>query len=102
KYAASSKIIYRKDVTLPFAVGLLNYRKLLGKPNNIGFLERPYYLYRTHNLTQRISLKNICEKEMLRRTINLYPEIFKIHYPEKSEGEIIHSILSNKKKQSPW
>ena len=76
-----------------FAVGLLNQRILCGKKNEVVYLKQPHYLYRIHDLTKRISKKYICEKEMIERTLNLYPEIFEIHFPDKSSDEIINFLL---------
>lgn len=113
RYRVPIGIIYRKNDVLyenpyddsiikwqdwSFVVGLLNHRILSGRKNNVKFLGVPYYLYRMHNLSSRISLRNVCERSMLSKTLELYPEIFKIYYPYKSADEIIGFLIANAQK----
>ena len=108
KHRVAIGLVYRKsDVTREspysksiekwqdwsFVIGLMNHRKLLNKENNIFYFEEPYYLYRIHDSPDRISTKKICEKEMIKRTLDLYPEIFKTNFPNKSHNEIINFLL---------
>ena len=81
-----------------FTVGLLNYRKMLGKQNIIVLLDLPYYSYRIHCLTQRISSSLVCERGVLNAAIKLYPEIFKAYYEHCSEKEIVDFLLINSQK----
>ena len=110
KHRISIGLVYRKEdvITIEpynrsvvkwqdwsFAVGLLNNRILHGKLNDVAYLKDPYYLYRIHDGSERISTKEICEKEMMDRTLNLYPEIFKVHFPHVPNNEIIDYLLIN-------
>ena len=85
--------IIEKWTDWAFAIGFLNNRIAKGKANKISFLRHPYYLYRQHNLTDRISTRKACEKKMLQQTLALYPKIFKIHFKEENDIDIINSLL---------
>ena len=111
KHHVQTSIVYRKEDGLSaglyneaiekwqdwsFAVGLLNARLVLGKKNRIEYLNEPYYLYRIHNKTEKISHKKVDEKEMIQRTISSCPHIFKKYYPNSSDLDIVNAVFSNK------
>lgn len=79
-----------------FAVGLLNARLKEGKENKIGYLHKPYYLYRVHQRTERISVSDVSEKDMTSATVELYPDIFRKYYPADSLPDIATKVLSCK------
>lgn len=79
-----------------FAVGILNTRFLSGKENEIVFFNSPYYLYRIHKKTKRISSLEINEKEIIKKTVLRYPDIFKNYYKGKSNEEIIETVFLKK------
>lgn len=79
-----------------FAVGLLNARMKSGKANEIGFLGQPYYLYRVHQSTQRISNIEISEREMVRRTVFRHPEIFRKKYAPLDDEQIVDKVTESK------
>lgn len=107
KHHASNSIVYRKQDAIAaklynqsilkwqdwsFAVAILNYRFKVRKKNNIFFLNKPYYLYRIHQNTQRISSSDINELEMIYITVCLYSEIFKNKYPFINNKEIAQKV----------
>jgi len=111
KHHVQTSIVYRKQDAFEaglydknikkwqdwsFAVGILNTRFLSGKKNRIAFLDTPYYLYRIHDQTNRISAANISEKEMIKKTILRHPEIFKNYYKGIPDNEIVATILLKK------
>lgn len=111
KHHVPTAIIYRKEDALnaglydesilkwqdwSFAVGILNSRYLSKKKNTIKFLQFPYLLYRIHSQINRVSLRDVCEKEMVRRTFLRYPEIFRNYYGNTSDLDIIDIVLSKK------
>lgn len=111
KYHTSNCIIYRKEdiqVDNPystnilkwqdwsFAIKLLNRRKKQGLENQIEFFDKPYYLYRIHETTDRISLTKIDEYEMVRLTVQENMDIFKCFYSDNSIDEISRQVLNNK------
>ena len=111
KHHAPNSIVYRKEDAIgaglrdeniikwtdwSFAVGILNYRFLSGKKNKIEFLKEPYYLYRIHTQTQRVSAKVVSELDMIQKTFSLYPEIFRKYYPNVSDKFIPEMVLANK------
>lgn len=111
KHHAQTSIVYRKQDALEaglydenirkwqdwsFAVGILNARFLSGKKNNISFLNAPYYLYRIHGKTDRISALEVSEKEMIKRTILRNPNIFRNYYKNMSDEDIAQSVLIKK------
>jgi hypothetical protein len=111
KYHASNCIVYRKEDAFEsglydesitkwqdwsFAVGILNARKKKFKKNIIKFLNLPYYLYRIHQKTARISSKQVSELEMINNTFIRHPEIFRLYYQNLSDDEIIHAVYKNK------
>lgn len=79
-----------------FAVSLLNSRFLRGKKNKIKFLKEPYYLYRIHNKTDRISTQKVDEKEMISKTVLRHPDIFRNYYSLASNKDIINAVFKNK------
>lgn len=79
-----------------FAVGLLNTRLKEGKENKIGYLHKPYYLYRVHQRTERISVSDVSEHDMTLATVGLYPDLFKKYYPADSLPDIAKKVLSYK------
>lgn len=79
-----------------FAVGLLNARLKSGKSNEIGFLGQPYYLYRVHQNTQRISNIEVNEKEMVRLTVIRHPEIFRKKYASLNDEQIVDKVIESK------
>lgn len=111
KHHVQTGIVYRKKDALEaglydenikkwqdwsFGVGILNARFLAGKKNEIAFLNRPYYLYRTHTQVDRISGTNISEIEMITKTIQKHPEIFRNYYKEVSDEDLPSVVLSKK------
>lgn len=111
KHHVQTSIVYRREDALraglyneeiekwqdwSFAVGLLDGRFVAGKENKIGYLKEPYYLYRIHSQTEKISHKKIDEKEMIYKTILRHPDIFKKYYPNRSYSDITASVFSNK------
>lgn len=79
-----------------FTVGILNTRFLSGQENIIAFFDEPYYLYRIHKQTNRISSKKVNEKEMIKKTVLRHPDIFKNYYKGKSNEEIIETVFLKK------
>ena len=79
-----------------FAIGLLNARKMKGLFNNIEFINKPFYLYRIHQRTQRVSQRPINETEMIEKTILRNPSIFTDHFPSLGIQEIVNKVYSNK------
>lgn len=77
-----------------FAIGLLNKRYLQGKKNEIYFIEEPYYLYRMHSNTNRVSNNKVSEKSMILLTINENPEIFKKYYKNINNEQIAEEIFN--------
>lgn len=111
KHHVQTSIVYRKEDAVlagmynesirkwqdwSFGIALLNGRYKEGKENKISFLDQPYYLYRIHNSSSRISTTEINEEQMIRLTIKSYPEIFKKYYLTMSEEEITREVLNNK------
>lgn len=76
-----------------FAVALMNNRFLNGLKNEIVFLSEPYYLYRIHDQTERISARNICEKEMVRRTIIRNISIFQHEFGKRNNLSELLNIV---------
>lgn len=111
KHHVSTWIVYRKEDALgcglynpeikkwqdwSFAVGLINYRYCQGKKNIISFLSEPYYRYRIHNKTNRISGIEVDENEMVQLTVLKHPEIFRKHYQGFSDIEIAAIVAAKK------
>ncbi len=111
KHHVSTWIIYRKEDAIKaglydediqkwqdwtFAVALLNARHIEGKPNNIAYLKTPYYLYRDHQETDRISKRPIDEQKMIAVTVRKYPQIFKAQYPDLEPEQIAYLINFSK------
>lgn len=111
KHHVQTSIVYRKQDALEaglydenikkwqdwsFAIGILNTRFLSGKKNNIAFLAAPYYLYRIHGQTSRISAAEVSEKEMIEKTIFRHPEIFRDYYKNMSDEDIAQIVLIKK------
>lgn len=111
KHHTQNSIIYRKEDAFQaglynesilkwqdwsFAVSLLNARFKQNKENNIHFFEAPYYLYRIHSGSSRISSRNISEKEMTRLTIEQNIEIFTSSFPSMTLEEITDHVVSSK------
>lgn len=78
------------------AIWLFNARFLRWKKNNVWFLKYPYFLYRAHDSPNRISISNIDEKEMIRKTISLYPDIFCNYYKNLTKEEIVDVVYNSK------
>ncbi len=111
KHHVQTSIVYRKEEALQaglydtqiqkwqdwsFAVGILNYRFISGKKNNIHYLSDPYYLYRIHTNINRVSSRVVDEKEMIYKTFLKNPNIFRNYYKGCTDEEIIEKVLSNK------
>lgn len=111
KHHVSTWIVYRKEDALgcglydiqikkwqdwSFAAGLINYRYCQGKKNLISFLSEPYYKYRIHKKTNRISESKIDERKMVLLTILRHPQIFRNYYQGVSDIEIA-TIVTEKK-----
>ena len=111
KHHAQTSIVYRKQDALEaglydenikkwqdwsFAIGILNARFLSCKKNNIAFLDAPYYLYRIHGQTGRISVAEVNEKKMIDKTILRHPEIFRDYYKNMSDENIAQTVLIKK------
>lgn len=79
-----------------FAVALLNGRFKRKLPNDIHFFDVPYFLYRVHNTTVRMSERVIQEREMTKLTIEHNPEIFMNEFPHMSLDEITDKVVSLK------
>lgn len=77
-------------------VWLLNARLKSWKRNEIEFINYPYYLYREHSTANRLSWWNVDEKEMILKTIKLYPEIFQKYYPNLNIEEIAEIVFLSK------
>ncbi len=77
-------------------IWLLNSRLKKWKKNDIDFLNIPYYLYREHFSVSRLSWWKIDEKEMISKTINIYPEIFQKYYPNLNIDEIVNQVFLSK------
>ncbi len=77
-------------------IWLLNTRLKQWKTNDIWFINFPYYLYREHSTTTRLSWWNIDEKEMILKTIQLYPEIFQKYFPNLNAKEIAEIVFLSK------
>lgn len=111
KHHVSTWIIYRKEDALgcglynpqikkwqdwSFAVGLINYRYCQGKKNLVSFLSEPYYKYRIHQKTNRISGSQVNESEMVLLTVLRHPEIFRNQYQGFSDIEIATIVIKKK------
>ena len=81
-----------------FAVALLSFRHKFQMPNEIRFLPEPYYLYRIYTSALRISLTEVDEREMVKRTLYRHPELFHHYYPGLSASEQVERVLANKPK----
>jgi glycosyltransferase involved in cell wall biosynthesis len=79
-----------------FAVSILNYRYKEEKKNHIQFIDFPYYMYRIHNCTERISKLDIAEKDMVIITLKNNMEIFQQKYGDFIVEELAELIISNK------
>ena len=77
-------------------VWLFNSRFEKWKKNNVWFLNHPYFLYRTHNTKSRISNSDYSEKEMVKRTVSLYPGLFNHYYKGFSENRIVDTVYASK------
>lgn len=111
KHHAPISIIYRREEALEaglydirikkwqdwsFAVALLNTRFKKQKANNIYYLEQPYYKYRIHNNTERISNLQHDELEMIKITISSNKEIFSNYFNSHDLNELANIVMSKK------
>ena len=108
KYHVPTFIIYRKQDAYraglyleiidkwqdwTFAIALLNSRLNAGMESTLKYLDQPYYLYRQHNQTERISQRSVSEKSMCLLTIKQYPKIFQQYYPKATSKEVVDQLL---------
>ena len=78
-----------------YGVALLNKRYIQGKENKIYFIEEPYYLYRIHEVTKRISNSNVSEEEMILQTIIENPNIFEKYYGKMDYAKMAKTIYES-------
>ena len=110
KHHVQTSIIYRKEDGIiangyakeivkwqdwSFGVALLDGRIRQGKKIEIGFINRTSYMYRIHN-DKRISQIEVNEKEMIKKTIMLYPYFFECFYGKK-DYDVLTQIIANAK-----
>ena len=79
-----------------FGISLLNYRYKQGEKNDILFVDNIVHLYRIHNISKRISRKQIDEKKMIKITVEANKEIFQHFYPGISIEKIVDEVDKNK------
>jgi glycosyltransferase involved in cell wall biosynthesis len=111
KHHVSTAIVYRKSDAISaggydaeiqkwqdwsFGVALLNQRYKNGQKNEIGFLEKSYYMYRVHNQGQRISQLPISEADMTIVTVRKNPDLFQKYYGSLETEKIAELVLQQK------
>ncbi|MEK7152908.1 MAG: glycosyltransferase, partial [Patescibacteria group bacterium] len=79
-----------------FAIALLNTRLKNNEPLRIACADDFYHMYRVHAAVGRISAQEVSELDMVRTTINLYPDIFGHHYPDIERTALPQVVLGHK------